>query len=186
MSELSLADIEFEFRNAPVKVVVIREIPFSHPAAEKLATVSVDQDVEVPFWVAEELVSGEYARFRDEDVLDMPRLSKIHWKETMPSSAQLPSLQPNFYFMLRLLLEKLKREVSQSSNKRKEYERAMGYFDDIVSCRLRKIVSFAAAPGTTADLVKSMTPEEQWLYARLKGTVAEWKDTIAKGAQKPD
>ncbi|MGB9023354.1 MAG: hypothetical protein WCC94_07955, partial [Candidatus Bathyarchaeia archaeon] len=86
----SIADVDLDFQNLPVRVVLTREIPFSHPATERLRSARIGQEVEVPYWVADQLVAAGLAKFRDDDVLDLAKLSKTHWKETMPSSTQLP------------------------------------------------------------------------------------------------
>jgi len=174
----SIADIDFDFQNLPVRIVLTREIPFSHPATERLQSAKVGQEAEVPYWIAEQLVSADFARYREEDIMDLAKLSKTHWKETIPSSTQLPSLQAGFYCMLRRFLAKLKVEGKQDSSKLREFERAENLSRDVINCRLRKIASFAAGPGSSTDLIKNMTLEEQALYKRLSATIGEWKASI--------
>jgi len=174
----SIASVDFDFQNLPVRVVLTGEITFSHPATEKLRSTKVGQEVEVPYWVASELVAANLARYREEDSMDLAKLSKTHWKETIPSSTQLPSLQAGFYCMLRRYLRKLKDEGKQEPSKLRDYEKAENLSRDIINCRLRKIVSFAAAPGSSSDLLKSMSMEEQALYKQLGALVTQWKASI--------
>lgn len=174
----SIADVDFDFQNQPVRIVLTHEVSFSHPALDKLRLARVGQEVEVPFWVAEELIKASFAKYREEDQMDLAALSKIHWKETVPSSTQLPQLQPNFYCVLRRFLLRLKNEGKQDPSKLREYERAESLSRDIISCRLRKIVSFAAAPGASTDLVKNMTKEEHALYSQMRDAANEWKMSI--------
>lgn len=174
----SIADVDFDFQNLPVRIVLTREIPFSHPATERLRSAKVGQETEVPYWVAEELVSADFAKYREEDFMDLAKLSKTHWKETIPSSTQLPSLLPGFYCVLRRFLAKLKAEGKQDPSKLREYERAEVLSRDVINCRIRKIASFAAGPESSADLLRSMTLEEQALYRRLSATIREWKASI--------
>jgi len=176
-----VADVDFDFQNLPVRIVLTREIPFSHPATERLQSVKIGQDAEVPCWVADELVSGGFAKYLEEDILDFPKLTKTHWKETIPTSTQLPSLQADFYCMLRRLLRRLKAEGKQDPSKLREYEKAENLSHDVINCRLRKIASFAAALGPSSDLLKNMTPEERALYKQLRGAVGEWKSAILEG-----
>lgn len=175
---LSIGDIDFDFQNLPVRVVLTRELPFSHPAADRLRLAKIGQEAEIPFWVADELVVGNFVKYREEDLMDLAKLSKTHWRETIPSSTQLPSLQPGFYFMLRRLLAKLRDEGRKDPSKLREYERAESLSCDVVNCRLRKTVSLAAAPGSPADLLKNMTQEEQALYTQLKVVIDAWKTSI--------
>jgi hypothetical protein len=174
----SVADVDFDFQNLPVRVVLTREIPFSHPATERLRSVKVGQEAEVPYWAADELVNAGFAKYRDEDVLDLPKLSKTHWRETIPSSTQLPSLQAGFYCMLRRFLARLKAEGKEDSSKLREFEKADNLSRDVINCRLRKIASFAAAPGASGDLLKNMTFEEQALYRQLRSAIGEWRSSI--------
>ena len=174
----SVADVDFDFQNLPVRIVLTREIPFAHPATERLQSVKIGQEAEVPYWAADELVNAGFAKYRDDDVLDLPKLSKTHWKETIPSSTQLPSLQAGFYCMLRRFLARLKAEGKQDPSKLREYEKADNLSRDIINCRLRKIASFAAAPGPSSDLLKNMTSEEQALYKQLRSVIGEWKSSI--------
>jgi hypothetical protein len=174
----SVADVDFDFQNLPVRIVLTHEIPFSHPATERLQSMKIGQEAEVPYWAADELVNAGFAKYRDEDVLDLPKLSKTHWKETIPSSTQLPSLQAGFYCMLRRFLTRLKNEGKQDTSKLREYEKADNLSRDIINCRLRKIASFAAAPGPSSDLLKNMTSEEQALYKQLRSAIGEWKSSI--------
>ena len=174
----SVADVDFDFQNLPVRVVLTREIPFSHPATERLQSVKIGQEAEVPYWAADELVNAGFAKYRDEDVLDLPKLSKTHWKETIPSSTQLPSLQAGFYCMLRRFLVRLRAEGKEDSSKLREFEKADNLSRDVINCRLRKIASFAAAPGASGDLLKNMTLEEQALYRQLRSTIGEWRSSI--------
>ena len=177
----SVADVDFDFQNLPVRIVLMREISFSHPATERLQSVKIGQDAEVPYWVADELVSGGFAKYLEEDILDLSKLSKTHWKETIPTSTQLLSLQADFYCMLRRFLVGLRTEGKQDPSKLREYEKAENLSRDVINCRLRKIASFAAALGPSSDLLRNMTSEEQALYKQLRVTVGEWKSSILEG-----
>jgi len=174
----SIADVDFDFQNLSVRVILTGEIPFSHDATEKLRSVRLGQEAEVPYWVAEKLVAANVARYRDEDLMDLAKLSKTHWKETIPSSTQLPSLQADFYCMLRRFLAKLKADGKHDPSKLRDYEKAQNLSRDIVNCRLRKVTSFAAAPASSSDLLRNMTFEEQALYKQLSATIGEWKTSM--------
>jgi DNA replication initiation complex subunit (GINS family) len=80
--------------------------------------------------------------------------------------------------MLRRFLARLKAEGKQDPSRLREYEKADNLSRDIINCRLRKIASFAAAPGPSSDLLKNMTSEEQALYKQLRSVIGEWKSSI--------
>ena len=179
----AIVDVDFEFLNLPVRIVITAEIPFSHPVIDRLRSAKIGQEAEVPYWAADQLVAANLAKYREEDLMGLPKLSKTHWKETIPSSTQLPSLQANFYCMLRRFLTKLRVESTQDPSKSRDCEKAENLSLDIINCRLRKIASFAAAPGSSSDLLKNMTMEEQALYKHLSATIGAWKASILESGQ---
>ncbi len=172
---MTVDDIDFDFENSQIRIVITREIPDTPPKLAKLASAKVGQEIAVPYWTAEELVELGYARFREEDVLNYNSLSKIHWRETIPASRQLPALQANFYCMLRRHLAELRRLSKQDQVKLRELERTETLVRDIVNCRIRKIVSLAASPTPSEELIQGLTYEERVLYSILNRTIEEWK-----------
>ena len=119
---MSVEDIDLDFENSPIRIVVTREIS-EVPRMPKLTSIRVGQEVEIPYWAAHELVQLGYARFRNEDILTYNSLSKIHWKETIPASRQIPSLPGNFYCVLRRHLAELRKQSRQDQIKLRELER---------------------------------------------------------------
>jgi DNA replication initiation complex subunit (GINS family) len=119
-----------------------------------------------------------YARFREEDVLNYNSLSKIHWRETIPASRQLPSLQSTFYCLLRRHVSELRQLSRQDQVKLRELERTESLVRDIVNCRIRKIVSIAASPTPSEELIQGLTYEERVLYSILNKTIEEWKSKL--------
>ncbi len=174
---MSVGDIDFDFENSPMRVVVTREIPES-PRMMKLSSAKVGQEVEVPYWTARDLVQLGYARFREEDVLNYNSLSKIHWRETIPASRQLPALQANFYCLLRRHLAELQQMSRHDQVKLRELERTESLVRDIVNCRIRKIVSIAASPTPSEELIQGLTYEERMLYLILNRTIENWKSKL--------
>ncbi len=174
---MSVEDIDFDFENSQIRVIVTREIPET-PRMSKLSSAKVGQEVEVPYWTARELVQLGYARFREEDVLNYNSLSKIHWRETIPASRQLPALQVNFYCLLRRHLAELQQLSKQDQVKLRELERSESLVRDIVNCRIRKIVSIAASPTPSEELIQGLTYEERVLYSILNKTIENWKSKL--------
>ncbi len=56
--------------------MLTREVPFSHPVVDRLRPAKAGQEVEVPFWVADELINVSFAKLREEDQMDFAKLSK--------------------------------------------------------------------------------------------------------------
>jgi len=175
---MTVEDIDFDFENSQTRVIVTREIPETTPRLAKLYSAKVGQEVDVPYWTAKELVQLGFARFREEDTLDYNSLSKIHWRETIPASRQLPSLQPSFYCLLRRHLSQLHQSSKLDQLKLRELERTESLVRDIVNCRIRKIVSLAASPTPSEELLQGLTYEERALYSILKKTIEDWKTKL--------
>ncbi|MGO9645828.1 MAG: hypothetical protein ACLPY5_13915 [Candidatus Bathyarchaeia archaeon] len=175
---VTVDDIDFDFENSQVRVVVTREIPETPRSPTKLKIARVGQETEVPYWVARELVQLGYARFREEDTITYNSLSKMHWRETIPSSRQLPSLPGNYYCIMRRHLRALREQSKQDQIKLRELEKTETLVRDIISCRVRKIVSIAASPTPSEELIQGLTFEERSLYRMLNGTIEEWKAKI--------
>ena len=180
---MTVDDIDFDFENSQIRVIVTREIPETTRLA-KLSSAKVGQEIEVPYWTAKELVKAGFARFREEDTLDYNALSKIHWRETIPASRQLPSLQPNFYCLLRRHMVQLSELSKQDQVKLRELERTETLVHDIVNVRIRKIVSLAASPTPSEELLQGLTREERALYSVLNKTIEEWRVKLLQSEAK--
>jgi len=177
-SSMTVDDIDFDFENSRIRIMLTREIPDQSPKLSRMLGAKIGQEVEVPYWTARELVQSGYARFREEDVLNYNSLSKIHWRETIPASRQLPALQANFYCLLRRHLSDLKQSSRMDQVKLRELERTENLVRDIVNCRIRKIVSLAASPTPSEELIHGLSYEERSLYTILNRTIVEWKDKL--------
>jgi len=171
MSAEDVEAAELLRRNRMVKVLVTKPLPEGEGKAWGLAE---NAEADVPYWFAEELVRSDCAKFRDEESLSPVSLSKIHWRETIPSSRQLPALEEGFYHKARNLLRQLKREGGRG----REYEKAEGLYRDIVNCRLRKIVGLAAAPAQTDTTSQNLSREEKALSKSLQTLIDGWRKAM--------
>jgi hypothetical protein len=175
---MTVDDVDFDFENSQIRIILTREIPDLPPKLSRTLSAKIGQEVEVPYWTARELVQLGYARFREEDTLNYNSLSKVHWRETIPASRQLPALQANFYCLLRRHMSDLKESSKRDQVKLRELERTENLVRDIVNCRIRKIVSLAASPTPSEELIQGLTYEERNLYAVLNNTIVEWKGKL--------
>jgi DNA replication initiation complex subunit (GINS family) len=69
----------------------------------------------------------------------------------------------------------LRQQSKQDQIKLRELEKTETLVRDIVNCRVRKIVSIAASPTPSEELIQGLTFEERSLYRVLNGTIEEWK-----------
>jgi DNA replication initiation complex subunit (GINS family) len=76
----------------------------------------------------------------------------------------------------------LKRGAIGNPEKSLEYQKASRMAQDIVNCRLQKIVSLASSPDQTNLTLKDMATEEHILYENLHTFISEWKTNIIQEA----
>ncbi len=176
----SIKDADFMFKNAPVKIVINRNSPEIELAGLKVGPFQEGREYEVRFWVAQELKRAGIARFREEELLDLMKLNKIHWKERVQTSQKVASLPAGFYPRLRCYFDDLRSEAIRKAEKRMDYEKARRLSRDIINLRLKKIVSLASSPAQTNQILGNLTKEERDLYDRLYEIVSEWRTKILK------
>lgn len=176
----SIEDLDIEFENMSVKVITNRVFPQIKMADGFVGPADEGKELEVRHWVARELIRAGLVRPRDEEILDIRALTKVHWREMIQTGRQISTLPENFYPKLRRYLEFLKERASSDSAASQEYDRAIRLAYDIRDCRLRKIVTLAAAPAQTENVLKSLSGEERFLYDSIFALVSSWKLKILK------
>jgi len=172
-----IEDADFLFDNAPVTVVAVRNSSEIDLAGLKVGPFEEGNEYEVRFWVARELEKAGIVQSREES-LSASRLYKIQWTERIQSTGQLSSMPEDFYPRLRRLLQELKSSSKTSPEKMREYEYVQQLSQDILNCRLKKIVSLASTPGQKSQIIRSLTVEEQELYERLEKIITGWRSEI--------
>ncbi len=104
--------------------------------------------------------------------MDYETLVDIYRKEM--ASSELVKVDPNFYTELKKLLEEKKKSLSEDDLlSQKEYWNLKKMVSRIVSKRIQKIIIAASE-----DIEVEATPEEQELYARVKGAIEGFKSGI--------
>jgi hypothetical protein len=176
----SIRDTDFIFENTPIKIVVNRNCPEIELAGLKIGAFQGGKEYEVRFWIAKELEKAGIARFHKEELLDLVKLNKIHWKERVQSIQQVSPLSKDFYSRLRRYLSDLKVGAVKKPEKMEDYEKARKLSRDIINLRLKKIVSLASAPKQTNQVLGNLTREERVFYEHLYETISEWRAKILK------
>jgi DNA replication initiation complex subunit (GINS family) len=136
------------------------------------------REYEVRFWIAQELERVGIVRFREEDILDVVKLHKIHWKERVQPASKVSPIPEDFYPRLRRYLAYLKKAAQNNAEKLKDHEKSVRISHDIVNSRTKKIVSLASSPPLTAQELQNLTPEEKALYHRLHKIIDTWRSRI--------
>ena len=176
----SIRDADFIFKNTPVQIVINRNCPEIKLAGLKVGPFQEGKEYEVRFWIAQELKRAGIARFREEELLDLVKLNKIHWRERVQASQQVASLPEDFYPKQRRYLVESKSGAIKKPEKMRDYERARRLSHDIINLRLKKIVSLASSPAQTNQILGNLTKEERVVYNRLYAVISEWRTKILK------
>ena len=176
-----IREVDFTYENSPIKIIANRNHPEIELAGTKIGPFEEGREYDIKYWIAHELERAGIAHIRPEQQLDLRKLNNIHWKESgIVHAKQLSSLEADFYPKLRRYLTGLKRNAIGNTEKSFEYQKAARMAQDIVNCRLQKIVSLASSPDQNNLILKDMAKEERILYESLHDFIKEWKTSIIK------
>lgn len=165
------------FENKPVIVIANRDEAKIELAGLEVGPFEEGREYELRFWIAQELGRAGLVRFREDDVMNVVKLHKVHWRERVQPSTRVSPLPSEFYPRLKRYLEHLKSR-SHDLEKRREYEKSLKIAQDIINSRIKKLVSLSSSPPVTTNILKNLSNEEQAFYHRLHQIVAEWKRSI--------
>lgn len=176
-----MPDFDFDFKNISTKIVVLKNLRQLKLGSITIGPLKEDEEVETKNWIASELIKAGYARYIDEYSMDGISLNKIHWRETrLQTGRRISSLPEYFYPRLRRYVHSLKEKAMSDTSFAVEYDRSVRLAHDIVNCRLKKIVSLAASPSQTENILRSLTGEERSLYNDLHAKISKWNTDIFK------
>lgn len=178
MDVSSAEDSDFIFENSHARVIALRSSPKIELMGTEVGPFEEGNEYSVRFWMARQLEKAGAVRFIEEELLDISRLLRIQWNERIQSVSQLSSLPEMFYPRLRYLLTQLKDSSRSNMEKLREYERVKWLSQDMVTCRLKKIISLASASDRADQILRNLTAEERKLYEDLRKIISEWKAKI--------
>jgi len=174
----SIEDADYIFENKPSRVIALRSSPKIELAGFTVGPFEEGSRYELKRWVAEKLEEESIVRLREDEELSASTLYPILHRERIQPLSSLSSLPEDFYPRLRRILKSLKKASRLSPDKMREYEYVENLSKDIVSCRLKKIVSLASTPSQKSQAVRNLTPEEMALYSELSHIINEWRNRI--------
>lgn len=170
-----IKNVDFAYENLPVKVIANRNCPEIKLGGLKLGPFEEGNQYEIYYWAARELEKFGVVRLSSEELLDTSKLYKIHWKERIQPFGQVSELPANFYPQLRRYIANLKKEASRNPEKMIEYKRAVNIALDIITLRMKKLVSAASAQASNREFLKNFTEEERVLYEKVSLLVNKWR-----------
>lgn len=175
---MSINDFETDYESSMIKARVLRGTPELFFSGKTFGPFKDGDEIEIPRWLARELTKNRTVKILDEKPLEIPDLAKIHWRESIPESRELPPLDHDFYNKLRELLHELSKKKDQDPSQKTLFEKALSQSKDIINCRLHKIVYLATNPSITDTTIRKMAVDERRLYNDLSPIINEWKNKI--------
>ncbi len=175
---MKLKNMDFRFENTPVKVIANRNHPEIKLAGLTIGPLQEGNELEVRFWIANELAQAGIVHFREDDILDAGKLYKVQWKERVQAPGQISELPEDFYPKLRRYLQTAKQEISKQPEKFAEHEKTRQLAWDIINSRLKKIVALSTGPIQSDQITKKLTTEEKQLYEQLGKIINQYRNNI--------
>ncbi len=142
---------------------------------------SEGESVELPRWVADELV-GQGMAETAESPFENDIFNALS-KEKMMGPLQLSGLQPDFYVRMRRKLSALSASVAEGRSRKDDYDRLKAVCYDLVGIRLSKLLSLSSSSATASTLGEKLTPEEAAFFALSQSLSKEWKGGLLGGSR---
>ncbi len=176
----SVEDLDFEFENTPTPVVAVKHVPEIEIAGTVVGSYDKGKEFKVKYWIARELIKSGFVRFLEGYPMDLVSLNKIQWKEPIQPGMRLSTVPKHFYPRLRRFLVLLEEKAVKDVSSSEKYAKAKRLSQDIVECRLKKLVNLAAFPVQTDTVLQTMSLEERILYDAVYSLVSKWKKKILR------
>ncbi len=166
---------EREFLLAPVRVTMKTATEGMEVGDLVLGKAKEGERLEMPRWVAEELVELELADLQEESF--EVEIFKALTREKILASLQLSPLEPNFYIRMRRRLAAVRAGTERGRHRREDYEKLRNTSYDLVGRRLSKLLSMSSSANvqTIADRI---TPEEKAFFSMCSSISTGWKRAL--------
>ncbi len=171
---------QFLFEEDSVPVVFLKPFQAIMAGESQIGPFEEGREVKIPFWVAAVLAESGVAQFKDEDVklIRSSELYKLSWKEER--NEVLSQLPPHFYPKVRALLKSLNEGIKQNPTHTllSEQRQSQMKAQDMINCRLQKILRLAMERSPTKSMIDLLSQEERALYAVLRSEIEGWRQRI--------
>ena len=166
---------EREFLLSPVRVMMRTSTEDIEVGDLSLRKAKEGDRLEMPRWVAEELVDLNLAETQEEPF--EVEIFKALTREKILPSLQLSPLESSFYLRMRRRLAAIRAGVERGRYKREDYEKLRTASYDLIGRRLSKLLSMSSSANvqTFADRI---TPEEKVFFSTCSSISSEWKKAL--------
>ncbi len=145
----------------------------------KIDGVKAGESVELPRWIAEELVQMNLADAAEEPF--ETEIVKALSREKMMGPLQLSQLPVDFYVRMRRRLAHLDAAVKEGKVRREDHERVRASSYDLIGIRLSKLLSLSSSTSSANSLGDKLTPEEKAFFSTSQTFSKEWKEAMLGG-----
>jgi len=166
---------EREFLLSPVRVTMKTSTEEIEVGDLVLAKAKEGERVEMPRWVAEELVDLELAETQEESF--EVEIFKALTREKILASLQLSPLEPTFYIRMRRRLAAVRAGMERGKYRREDYEKLKMTSYDLIGRRLSKLLSMSSS-ANVSTIADRITPEEKEFFSMCSSMSAGWKKAL--------
>jgi len=165
-----LRRIQFDFEDSLLEVDCLKDLEFEKLEGKKISF-RKGMKVKLPFWLARILEKEGYVKVHVTEKIDYPTLYKKTLGELEHMGLQ--NINKYFYILARMTLEDAeKKKLSLTFRDKQKMEIEIR---KLMTSRLSKILKIAEKEKNITNMVRNMTPEEQWLYQLVSDAVKSWK-----------
>jgi hypothetical protein len=172
---LELQRIVFDFEEKPVLIKSLIDNP-SVKIGKSTIKLIKGSEFEVPLWIARILEEEKQAEIKRMKKFDRPFMQSLLWDESKTTT--LKELDPDFYPVVSLQIEKLAQKSETDPYALRDKERMEALLKDIISKRRYKIIKLSQTVGEPSLYIRNLTPEELWLFRNLKWQLQEWETSL--------
>ncbi|NPA85307.1 MAG: DNA replication complex GINS family protein [Crenarchaeota archaeon] len=169
-----------------VKVILLREISDLFDG-ESFLRLGKGMEVELPRWLADDLVQKGFARYSRERTVEetLKEVAKYRFLESKKDEPYPTQLPPDFYKRVKEIIEKYRKpeisdvDVEEIAQKLLKVTRIRAQLKELTDLRLMKIVTkVLGEEEIPVSLIERLTPEERIFAQEFDGDVRTWKHLV--------
>jgi len=169
---------EREFMLAGSRVKMKTSVENLDAGEYRIDSLTEGQSVELPRWVADELIELKLAESQEERFED--ELSRALSREKMMGPLQLSTLPPDFYMRMRRRLASLADGLGNT--KKEDFDKMKMACYDLIGMRLSKLLSLSSSSSQGSSLTDRLAPEEEAFFSVSQALSVEWRAALLEGA----
>ena len=169
---------EREFMLARSRVRMKASVENLEAGEYRIDSLAEGQSVELPRWIADELIELKLAESQEERFED--ELSRALSREKMMGPLQLSSLPPDFYMRMRRRIASLASGLG--STKKEDFDKMKIACYDLIGMRLSKLLSLSSSSSQGSSLTDRLAPEEEAFFSVSQALSVEWRAALLEGS----